>query len=209
VWAGYRGDSTAQLCHLLDAGDAPSAHALFCARVAPGLFLDPSPVSMAELSRLAGRLAEAQAAIGPAWAAGAGPYHTWCRLFVAAGSGSGQGGDWRRDVVAEAVAAGGGALSAVAEAACQLAQQVVAAGHVAGGGGGAADLGDGAGGPARRAVLARMSADAGRALARVGAAQAAGGSELPAATSAAMLLQQGCATLSAHQPVLLAGLAVL
>jgi hypothetical protein len=224
LWAGYRGDAPAQLRHLLDAGDARAAHAVFCSAVAPALFLEASAASASELARLAARLSEAQAAIGPAWGAGGGLYHAWCRLFVAADAGAdgsavalpapggkaGPGGGcaWRRDVVAEAAAAGGGALTAVAEAAAQLAQQLVAAGGGGGGkAGGGATVGGGgaAAAAARRALHARMSADAGRVLARVGAA-AAGGDGAPAAHAA---LQQGCAALSAHAPVLLAGLAVL
>jgi hypothetical protein len=205
VWAGYLGDHAAQLDHQLAAGAADAAHATFCAHVAPGLFLEATAASTARLTGLAGRLTAAQVAIGPSWAAGGGLYHAWCRLFVAPDAAAGGGAAWRRDVAAEAVRPGGD-TAGLLEAAGALAQQLVAAG--AGGGGAAA--------PARRAVLARMSADVGQVLARLGsrAQQAAlagsggGGSAAAAAAAAsAALLQQGCASLGAHQPVLLSGAA--
>lgn len=189
-WAGYLGDSAAQLTHLLGAGDAGAAHAVFCAQVAPRLFLDGGAGTARRLAALAERLAGAQGAIGPSWAAGGGVYHAWCRLFVAPGGGPA----WRRDVAAEAVAAGEAA--AAAEECCALAQQLAAARK---------ELGAAAA-PARRAVLARMADDVGAALGRLGAAGGAlaGGTKVAAVAAA---LQQGCAALGHHQPVAIAGLA--
>jgi hypothetical protein len=191
LWAGYLGDAGAQLDHLLDAGAAGEAHALFVASVAPGLFLDAAPSSVARLAALAGRLSAAHTTIGPSWASGGGLYDAWCRLYVAGEGRAARPGEWRRDVVAEAVDAGGDAPAAVIEAASLLAQQLVAAGP-------AVAATAGAQGAQRRAVLARMSADVGQTLARLG-----GG----AAAAAMSLLQAGCATLASHQPVLLSGLA--
>jgi len=216
VWAGYLGDHAARLDHLLDAGAADAAHALFCAHVAPGLFLEATGSSVARLVRLAGRLAALQTSIGPSWAAGGGLYQAWCRLFVLQPEGGAvaptAGANWRRDVVAEAVQAGGSgdAAAAVMEAASLLAQQLVAAGATSAGSGGGASAA-----PARRAVVARMSADVGQVLARLGrraqaAALAGGGGSgalAAAAAASAAVLQQGCASLGAHQPVVLSGLA--
>ena len=249
AWAGYRGDRRGQLEHLLAAGDAPAAHALFAAAVAPALFLEASPASVARLAQLAARLSEAQAAVGPSWAAGGGLYAAWCRLFVrpdavAVGAPApASGGQWRRDIAAEAASSSAAAVAEVLEAAGALAQQLIAAGHaqhqgsgaaaasgggdddiassavltVGGGGSSASGGGDdsaaaaalfgaGSGAAAQRAVVARMSADVGDVLARLGALAGDKGRAAGAAANA-MLLQQGCATLGAHQPLQIAGLA--
>jgi hypothetical protein len=201
-WAGYAGDSPAQLQHLLAAGDAAAAHDVFCAGVAPELFLEGSAASVARLSELAASLADVQGEIGPAWAGGGGAYHAWCRLFVrpdggrgAGGGGGGGGGAWRRDVAGEAVAAGEG--PAALEECCHLAQLLATAGQ---------QLGQSAP-PQRRAVLARMSDDVGAALARLVAASGGGAAPASLAAGATASLRQGCAVLGSHQTLVVAGLA--